>query len=243
MLELIHTYAMHYLWSDGYQLTGLTITLWLFVISSIGGALLALPLAIARVSANVYCSAPVWLFTTLLRGTPLYVQLLVIYSGFASLSLIRDSLTLWSFFREGINCAITALTLNHCAYCTEVFAGSIRTTPHGELEAARAIGLSTVRLYRRIILPSALRRAWTAYSNDLLHLIHMTSLAFSITVPDLLYVASYVNATTFRTFEAYGIVAVLYLLITLGLVQLFKRIERRYLAHLRPPGHPSPTPR
>lgn len=102
---------------------------------------------------------PVWLYTYVFRGTPLYVQLLVFYSGMYSLEIVRGSEFLNAFFRSGLNCTILALTLNTCAYTTEIFAGAIRSVPHGEIEAANAYGFSRFKMYRCIILPSALRTA------------------------------------------------------------------------------------
>jgi len=234
MSELFHTYWKSYLWSDGYHLTGLAMTLWLLVISCSIGFLLAIPLAIARVSSNRWVSRPVWVFTYLFRGTPLFVQLLIIYSGFASLSMIRHSAILWPVFRLGFNCAIISFILNTCAYTTEIFAGAIKATPFGEIEAGQAFGMSQFTLYRRIILPSSLRRALPVYSNEIIFMLHATSVAFTATVPDLLKVAVDVNSATLKTFEAYGIAAILYLLVTFSLVTLFRRAERRWLAYLQP---------
>lgn len=238
MIELIQTYWQNYLWSDGYNLTGLAMTLWLLVISCVAGFILSIPLSIARVSQRRWLARPVWLFSYFFRGTPLFVQLLLIYSGLASLSLIQDSPLLWGFFREGINCTILALALNTCAYTTEIIAGAMSATPYGEIEAGRAIGMSSVTLYRRIILPSALRRAIPAYSNEVIFMLHATSVAFTATVPDLLKIAVDVNAATFMTFEAYGIAALLYLMVTFSLVALFRRAERRWLAYLQPRQSP-----
>ena len=234
MIDLIHTYWKSYLWSDGFNLTGLAMTLWLLILSCCIGFVLAIPLAIARTSRNPWLWRPVWLFTFVFRGTPLFVQLLMIYSGFAGVHLIRHSPLLWSFFRSGFDCVILAFVVNTCAYTTEIFAGAIRATPFGEIEAGQAIGMSKATLYRRVILPSSLRRALPAYSNEVIFMLHSTSVAFTATVPDLLKVAVDVNAATFMTFQAYGIAAIIYLGVTFLLVGLFRRAERRWLAYLQP---------
>ena len=234
MIDLIQTYWKSYLWSDGYHLTGLAMTLWLLVLSCAIGLALAIPLSVARVSGNRWLSRPVWLFTYVFRGTPMFVQLLIIYSGLASLSMVRHSPLLWPFFRLGLNCSILSFALNTCAYTTEIFAGAIRATPCGEIEAGLAFGMSRFTLYRRIILPSSLRRALPAYSNEVIFMLHSTSVAFTATVPDLLKVAVDVNSSTLKTFEAYGIAAILYLAVTLVLVTGFRRAERRWLAYLQP---------
>jgi histidine transport system permease protein len=234
MIELFQTYWKSYLWSDGYHITGLAMTLWLLIISCTIGFVLSIPLAIARVSRNPWVSKPVWMFTYFFRGTPLFVQLLLIYSGIGGMSLVRHSPLLWPVFRTGFNCTIMAFVLNTCAYTTEIFAGAISATPYGEIEAGLAIGMSQATLFRRIILPSSLRRSLPAYSNEVIFMLHATSVAFTVTVPDLLKVAVDANAATFKTFEAYGIAAILYLAVTFSLVALFRGAERRWLAHLRP---------
>jgi histidine transport system permease protein len=137
---------------------------------------------------------PVWFYTYVFRGTPLYIQLLILYTGIYSLQVVRDQPTLDAFFREGMNCTLLAFALNTCAYTTEIFAGAIRATPYGEIEAGRAYGMSTFTLYRRIILPSALRRSLPYYSNEVILMLHSTTLAFTATVPDLLKVARDVNS-------------------------------------------------
>ncbi len=97
---------------------------------------LALFLAIGRVSSNKYIQFPIWLFTYIFRGTPLYVQLLVFYSGMYTLEIVKGTEFLNAFFRSGLNCTVLALTLNTCAYTTEIFAGAIRSVPHGEIDTA-----------------------------------------------------------------------------------------------------------
>ena len=163
---ILQQYWRSLLWSDGYRFTGVAVTLWLLIASVVMGGLLAIPMAVARVSSIRWVRFPVWLYTYVFRGTPLYVQLLVFYSGMYSLEIVRGSEFLNAFFRSGLNCTILALTLNTCAYTTEIFAGAIRSVPHGEIEAANAYGFSRFKMYRCIILPSALRTALPAYSNE-----------------------------------------------------------------------------
>ncbi|WP_437613639.1 ABC transporter permease [Erwinia sp. V71] len=234
MIEIINEYWKALLWTDGYRFTGVAITLWLLIISVALGGCLAVLLAIAHVSPNRAIQFPVWLFTYIFRGTPLYVQLLVFYSGMYTLEVVKGTEMLNAFFRSGLNCTLLALTLNTCAYTTEIFAGAIRGVPHGEIEAARAYGFSTFKLYRCIILPSALRTALPAYSNEVILMLHSTALAFTATVPDLLKVARDVNAATYQPFTAFGIAAVLYLIISYTLISLFRLAEKRWMAHVKP---------
>lgn len=237
MSGILQEYWQSYLWFDGYQLSGVAMTLWLLVASIAIGGLLAVPLAVARVSRNPFIRGPVWFYTYIFRGTPLYIQLLLLYTGVYSLEMVRNQPELNAFFREGINCTLLAFALNTCAYTTEVFAGAIRATPYGEVEAGRAYGMSSFTLYRRIILPSALRRALPYYSNEVILMLHSTTLAFTATVPDLLKVARDVNSATYSSFEAFGIAAVLYALMVFALVWLFRLCEMRWLAFLKPQTH------
>uniref|UniRef100_A0A8W7PBM2 Histidine/lysine/arginine/ornithine transport system permease protein HisM n=1 Tax=Anopheles coluzzii TaxID=1518534 RepID=A0A8W7PBM2_ANOCL len=117
-------------------------TLWLLIASVACGFCLSIPLAVARVSSRRWISGPVWFYTYVFRGTPLYIQLLIFYSGVYSLHVVRSVDLLEHFFREGLNCTILAFALNTCAYTTEIFAGAIRAIPYGEIEAARALGMS-----------------------------------------------------------------------------------------------------
>ena len=237
MHEFIAQYWKAYLWTDGYQLSGVAMTLWLLVASIAIGFLLSIPMSVARVAKNPFIRGPVWFYTYVFRGTPLYIQMLVLYTGVYSLSYVRDQPLLDAFFREGFNCTLLAFALNTCAYTTEIFAGAIRATPYGEIEAARAYGLSSFKVYKRVILPSALRRALPAYSNEVILMLHSTTLAFTATVPDLLKVARDVNAETYATFEAFGVAAALYAVMVFGLIWLFRKVESRWLAFLKPQTH------
>ena len=237
MIDIVQEYWKAYLWFDGYQLSGVAMTLWLLVASIAIGGTLAVPLAVARVSSNPLLRMPVWFYTYVFRGTPLYIQLLILYTGIYSLQVVRDQPTLDAFFREGMNCTLLAFALNTCAYTTEIFAGAIRATPYGEIEAGRAYGMSTFTLYRRIILPSALRRSLPYYSNEVILMLHSTTLAFTATVPDLLKVARDVNSATYSSFEAFGLAAVLYAVMVFTLVWVFRRCENRWLAFLQPQAH------
>jgi len=234
MIEILQQYGMSLLYSDGYRFTGLAITLWLLISSVVIGGLLAVPMAVGRVSSNKFLRYPIWLYTYIFRGTPLYVQLLVFYSGMYSLEIVRGTDFLNAFFRSGLNCTILALTLNTCAYTTEIFAGAIRAVPHGEIEAANAYGFSRFKLYTCIILPSALRTALPAYSNEVILMLHSTALAFTATVPDVLKIARDINSATYQPFYAFGIAAVIYLCVSFVLIGLFRKAEKRWLAHVKP---------
>ncbi|AXT48243.1 MULTISPECIES: ABC transporter permease [Chromobacterium] len=234
MIDIIQQYWRPFLWSDGYHLSGLAVTMWLLVLSIAFGFVVSIPLAVARVSKVKWLARSVWFYTYVFRGTPLYVQLLFFYTGMYSLDAVREVGFLNHFFREGYNCTILAFALNTCAYTTEIFAGAIKATPYGEIEAGRAYGMSKFTLYRRVIIPSALRRALPAYSNEVILMLHATTVAFTATVPDVLKVARDVNAATYDSFNAFGLAALIYLGVTFVLVGLFRKAETRWLAYLQP---------
>ena len=137
MIELFQQYGLAYLFSDGAGLSGVAMTLWLFIISVVLGFVLSIPLALARVSEHFWLRWPVEVYTYLFRGTPLYIQLLICYTGLYSLEVVQDHALLNQFFRNALNCTLLAFVLNTCAYTVEIFAGAIRNIPHGEIEAAR----------------------------------------------------------------------------------------------------------
>lgn len=234
MIELIQEYGPAFLYHDGAGLSGVAMTLWLFVLSIVLGFLISIPLAIARVSTHFWLRWPVEFYTYVFRGTPLYIQLLICYTGLYGLEVVRDSALLNQFFRNALNCTVLAFVLNTCAYTVEIFAGAIRNIPQGEIEAARAYGLYGWRLNLYVVIPAALRRSIPAYSNELILMLHATSLAFTATIADILKVARDANAATFMTFEAFGIAAILYMLLSFVLVGLFRLAERRWMSFLSP---------
>ena len=137
--------------------TGLKNTIILVSISLALGLVLAVPLAILRNYGSSLVQLPIRSFVYFFRGTPLLVQMFLIYYGFGQFDLIKESI-IWPLFREAYFCALFAFTLNTAAYTTEILRGSIKATPHGEIEAAMAAGMSRYMMVRRIILPSAFRR-------------------------------------------------------------------------------------
>ena len=211
---------------------GLQVCLLLLAISVGTGFVLSVPLAMARVSARRWLAWPVWTYTYVFRGTPLLVQLFIVYYGFAQFEVVRESL-LWPLLREAWFCAWLAFALNTTAYTTEIFAGALRATPAGEVEAARAYGLAGWRLYSRVLLPGALRRALPQYSNEVVGMMHATAIASTVTLVDITRVARDVYANHLLPVEAFGSAAVIYFVLTFAMVGVFKLLERRYLRHLR----------
>lgn len=212
---------------------GTLVTLKLLLASLALGLITAVPLAVLRASSNPWLSRPVWLFTYVFRGTPLLVQLFLIYYGLAQFSWMRES-ALWPMFASAWFCAMLAFAVNTCAYTTEIIAGALSATSHGEVEAATAMGMSPATLYRRILLPSALRRSLPAYSNEVIMMLHGTSLASIVTLLDITGAARDVNSRFYLPFEAFITAAGFYLVLTFILVSFFHLAEKRWLVHLAP---------
>jgi len=149
-------------------LGGLLTTLKLLAISLFFGLLAALPLGLMRVSKQPIVNGVAWLYTYVIRGTPMLVQLFLIYYGLAQFEAVRESF-LWPLLSSATFCACLAFAVNTSAYTAEIIAGSLKATPHGEIEAAKAMGMSRYKLYRRILLPSALRRALPPHLQGRMH--------------------------------------------------------------------------
>jgi arginine/ornithine transport system permease protein len=168
------------------------------------------------------------------------VQVYLIYYGVGQLPWVEarwDSIWPWTWFKGPLFCTVLAFVINTTAYTIEIIAGAIRTTPHGEIEGGRSVGMSEAMLYRRILLPSALRRALPAYSNEVILMLQATSVASVVpSLIDITGAAGSVYSTYYLPFEAYLTAGAIYLLLTLGLVALFRLAERRWLAYLRVRG-------
>ncbi|WP_375739760.1 ABC transporter permease [Pseudomonas boanensis] len=212
---------------------GVLVTLKLLAISLALGLATAVPLALMRVSKQPVVNFPAWLFTYVIRGTPMLVQLFLIYYGLAQFEGVRESV-LWPYLSNATFCACLAFAINTSAYTAEILAGSLKATPYGEIEAAKAMGMSRAKLYRRILLPSALRRALPQYSNEVIMMLHTTSLASIVTLIDITGAARTVNSQYYLPFEAFITAGLFYLCLTFILVRLFKKAELRWLAYLAP---------
>ena len=213
-------------------LEGLKNTLILVSVSLAIGLACAIPLAVLMTSKNILVSGPIRAFVYFFRGTPLLVQMFLVYYGMGQFELIKTSF-LWVFFKQAYFCALFAFTLNTCAYTTEIIRGAIENTPHGEIEAARAAGMSAFLRFRRIILPSAFRRALPTYSNEIIFMLQGTSLASVITIVDITGAARIVNSRYYSPYEAFLTAAAFYMAITFMILWLIKKLEFRWYAHLR----------
>jgi arginine/ornithine transport system permease protein len=217
----------------GLYFQGLWVTVQLVAGSLMLGLCLAVPLALLANSRNWLLNVPVFCFGYFFRGTPLLVQMFMLYYGAGQFEFIRNSL-LWPILREAYWCALIAFTLNTAAYTAEILRGAIKATPLGEIEAAKACGMSHLQMTHRIILPSAFRRALPAYGNEVIFMLHGSSLASVITLIDITGAARIINSRYYSPYEAFLTAAVFYMALTFLIVFLFKQIERRWFAHLRP---------
>ncbi len=214
-------------------LRGTWTTLWLTFTALAFGLVLAVPLAVARTSRNPLINGPVFLYTYFFRGTPLLVQLFMIYYGAGQFAWIRNS-ALWPLLSQAWFCALLAFTLNTAAYTAEILRGAIAATPKGEIEAARALGMSRALIFRRILLPSAFRRALPAYGNEIIFMLHGSAVASTVTIVDLTAAARIVNARYYSPYEAFLTAAAFYMALTFAITGLIRLLERRWHAHLRP---------
>ena len=220
---------------------GLVTTLKLLISSLAIGAVLAILGALALVSRAWLLRKVVGAFTYFMRGTPLLIQVYLIYYGVAQLEWVQarwDEVWPWTQFKEPFYCILLSFSLNTAAYTAETLAGSIRETSKGEVEAARAMGMGHGLMMRRIVLPSAIRRMLPAYGNEVVMMLHSSSLASTVpALTDLTGAAGRVYSDFFLPFEAYLFAAAIYLGITFALLGASKLLERRYLGYLAPRKH------
>lgn len=209
---------------------GVWITLHLTAIAVAIGFVIALPGALAITRGSRWAplvSAYVYFF----RGTPLLVQTYLIYYGLSQFVWVRESFA-WPMLREAWWCAVIAFSLNSGAYQTEILRGAMATTPKGEIEGAKALGLSRRQVTWLVLLPSSMRRALPQYGNEIVFMLHGSVVASVITIQDILGAGRTLNARYYVAYEGFLTAAALYMLITFALVWCFRLIEKRYLRHL-----------
>ena len=191
------------------------------------GFALAVAIALMRLSAN----KPMWGFAYgyvyVFRSTPLLVQLFLIYYGSGQYRVFLENIGLWVAFREPWFCAILALTLNTAAYGSEIIRGGVQSVPWGEVEAARASGMSGFLLFRRIIFPIAIRQALPGYGNEVILMVKATSLASTITILEVTGEAKKIIAATWSPVEFFIIAGAIYLFINFIVTRAVTVLERR----------------
>jgi len=216
--------------------SGAVLTLQYTAISCVLGAVLALPIALMRLSPKPAMFWPATVYVLFFRGTPLLAQIFLIYYGSGQFRPALEAVGLWQFFREPWFCAILTLSLNTAAYSSEIFRGALQAVPQGEVEAGMALGLSRLQRLRFILFPRALAAAWPAYTNEIVYQLQATSLVSIITVMDITGVARVIASRNFAFYEAFVTAAAFYLVIVYVVLRIAKRVERRLHAHLAPAG-------
>ncbi|HAQ74331.1 ABC transporter permease [Stutzerimonas nitrititolerans] len=206
-------------------LDGAWLTLQLVGVSVIAGLILALPLGIARSSRHFPVRALPYVYIFFFRGTPLLVQLFLVYYGLAQFDVVRQG-PLWPYLRDPYWCAIITMTLHTAAYIAEIIRGAIQNVPAGEVEAARALGMSRRQTLWHIILPRATRIGLPAYSNEVILMLKASALASTITLLELTGMARKIAARTYLHEEMFLTAGLIYLVIAFVLMQGFKLLER-----------------
>jgi len=211
-------------------LGGVWVTVHLTALALLFGFMIALPASLSLARRSRF-SPLVRAYVYVFRGTPLLVQTYLVYYGLAQFEFIRESWS-WFFLREAWWCAVIVFSLNSGAYAAEILRGAIATTPKGEIDGAKSLGLSERQVTWLILMPSALRRALPQYGNEVVFMLHGSVVASIITIQDILGVGRTVNAKYYIAYEGFLSAAALYMVITFTLVWMFRRVEKRYLRHL-----------
>ena len=211
--------------------SGTWLTIQLVVIAGVLGLLIAVPVALARLSENRVVHGLATAYSLFFRGTPLLVQIFLIYFGLGQFDFVRSSF-LWPLLREAYVCALITFSLNTAAYSGEIVRGGILAVPRGEVEAAKAVGMSTFTTYRLVILPRAFSIVLPAYSNEVIILMKGTALASTITLLELMGMAQLAASDTYQPILVFGIAGVIYYVLTLLISGLFRMLERRYNRYL-----------
>ncbi len=214
-------------------LPGIPLTLQLAALSALCGLVLALLLAFMQVSGVRPAMWVARFYVFVFRGTPLLLQLFLIYYGLSQFRGLRASI-FWPLLRDPYWCAVIALSLNTAAYASEIIRGGLLSVPAGQVEAAQACGMSRLLILRRIVLPLAFRQALPAYGNEIILMVKATSLASIITLMEITGLAARLIAETYRAVEVFVVAGCLYLAINFLLTRIVMLAEYRLTPYLRP---------
>ncbi len=214
-------------------LAGLGLTLELLFLSTFVGLVLAVITLLMRISGRWFLVAPAVAYIYVFRGTPILVQIFVIYYGLPQFEFIRGGV-LWPILREPFWCAIIALSLNAGAYVSEILRGGVLGVDKGILEAASALGISKPQRFIYIVSPIAIRLSLPAYSNDVISMTKATALASTITLLDMTGVARTLVAQTFAPYEIFISAAIIYMAMAWMIQRGFGMVEKRMSRYLKP---------
>jgi octopine/nopaline transport system permease protein len=203
------------------------LTIQLTLLSLLFGIFVGIFFAILRTSKSKICYYISYYYSYVFRGTPLLVQIFIIYFGLGQVEWIRESF-LWLFLKEPYSCAILAFTLNTGAYSSEIFRSAFETINKGVIEAAKSLGLNKANIFIKIKLPIAIKQSLPAYGNEMILMLKGTSLASTVTLLDLTGVAKHIISTTFRPIEVFIVAGSIYLLMTFIIHSFIKFLEKRY---------------
>ncbi len=203
------------------------ITLKLLSLSLFFGLFIGLLFAVMRMSKNFILNKFSYGYSYLFRGTPLLVQIFIIYFGFGQIEFIRDSF-LWIILKEPYWCAIIAFALNTGAYTSEILRSAFQTIKKGYIEDGKSLGISSKIIFYKIQIPIAIRQSLPAYGNEIILMLKGTSLASTVTLMDLTGVAKYIISTTFKPIEVFIVAGSIYLFMTFIIHNLIKFLERKY---------------
>ncbi len=233
MIEYLNNFQDSLIYKNFFiVLSGLDNTLLLLLASLPLGFVLALIFALGRVSKIKILSQSIASYIFVIRGTPLLVQIYLIYFGLGSVKFIRESF-LWYALKEPFWCGVIALTINTVAYGAEIFRGGIQSIEKGQVESGLSLGFSRFLLLRKIILPIAIRKVLPSYGNELILMVKATSLVSLTTYMEMTGLARKIMAKTFAPVEAFVAAGLLYLFLNFLMVQFVKYLEWKYNPHLR----------
>ena len=203
------------------------LTIELTILSLFFGLFVGIFFALLRTSKNKLLYFISYYYSYILRGTPLLVQIFIIYYGLGQVEWIRESI-LWIVLKEPYSCAIIAFTLNTGAYSSEIFRSAFETVNLGILEAAKGLGINKINTFFKIKLPIAIKQSLPAYGNEMILMLKGTSLASTVTLLDLTGVAKHIISTTFRPVEVFIVAGSIYLLMTFIIHNFIKFLEKKY---------------
>jgi octopine/nopaline transport system permease protein len=210
------------------KLIGATlITLKLLSVSLIAGMFFGLFFAILRMSRNIFINQFAYGYSYVFRGTPLLVQIFIIYFGLGQIEYLRSTF-LWIILKEPYWCAIIAFALNTGAYTSEILRSAFQTIKPGIIEAGKSLGISNKIIFYKIQIPIAIRQSLPAYGNEIILMMKGTSLASTVTLMDLTGVAKYIISTTFKPIEVFIVAGGIYLFMTFIIHNAIKYLEKRY---------------
>ena len=208
-------------------LNATVITLKLLSLSLFFGLFIGLLFAVMRLNKNYVINKIAYGYSYVFRGTPLLVQIFIIYFGFGQIEFIRESI-LWVILKEPYWCAIIAFALNTGAYTSEILRSAFQTISKGYIEAGKSLGIPSKIIFYKIQIPIAIKQSLPAYGNEIILMLKGTSLASTVTLMDLTGVAKYIISTTFKPIEVFIVAGSIYLFMTFLIHNFIKFLERRY---------------